>query len=264
MPESKVSDEKIAVFKSEIAKKAADVQAFIIANDEGRQDVLMIGKESQVRIKVIEEYFADDIKRANDLHKSLTGKRKDLIDPYKKVVQTAKDKIGEYDKDVADKKAVEEAKQQQKEVDAHNRRIEVARKKTAELLDGVTDLTHQLSLLTEKLEEGDCTDDEAEVMREQIILLETAIENKKDKVEVITEKVEQKAPVMSAPVSKAKPTDYEVTVTDPVALCKAIGDGHAPEGLVKDFNLVDLKKFKKLGQSYPGVNYKPLYKKARL
>ncbi len=264
MGQKKVTEKQIAIFNKKAPRLVEYVGKLAIVNDDSRQEIIEIGKGFQANIKTVDEYFKDDIKRADELHKSLTGKRMVLRNHYNDAITAIKAKIGVYDKKVADDKLQLELKEQAAEQAKRDRAIKAANEKITGLLKGVQDLAQQRDILTDTLEAGDCTDEAAEVMRSQITVLEEGIASKQDKVELATVKIEQAAPV-SAPVSSApKPTGYDIEITDLKALCEAIGAGNAPEGLISKVNEPDLKRFKKMGQAYPGVKYIPVYDKKRL
>lgn len=259
----KVSDKQITIFNKNAPGLLAVVEKFEIVSDDKRAEIIEIGKGYQANVKTVDEYFKDDIKRAGDLHTSLTGKRKVLRDLYSGAITAIKAKIGLYDKKVLDEKIALDLKKQAEEQAKRDRALKAAEKKIAGLLEGVKDIGQQRDILIVRLETGEVTDEEAILMRAQIVVLEEAIESKQEKADLTVAKVEQAAPI-SAPVSSApKPTGYDAEIINPIALCRDIAEGKAPASLVK-FDIVNIKRDRKRDIVYSGVRYVPLYAKKRL
>ncbi len=62
-----------------------------------RQEYEALCRQEDVAVaikKQVEEYFGPDIKKAHELHKSLTGKRKALVDPLDKFISVCKNVCG--------------------------------------------------------------------------------------------------------------------------------------------------------------------------
>ena len=249
--------EKEVVTVVDVAKK------LVIRNDADKEGVMLMGRDWKARIKFAEDFFRPDIQKAHELHKSLTGKLKSIIDPYKQAIQTVKTSIGTFDNDKAEKARQAALKLQQEETDKHNRAIKAAQKKIGKLLEGTQDAQICMHLLNEKLEAGDCSEEEAEVMRNQIEIYETAIKNNQEKADVVVEKVEEKAPAPTYIPPDVVAKNWTATVSDPKALCRAIAEGKVGVGAVKAWNTTLLQAKKKNGEECPGVTYTPDYGKGK-
>lgn len=261
MEDTKVNEQQITVFRGELVDMQRWAGSFVVKNDEDLADLVQGGKDCQAKIKRIKEYFEDDIDRANKIHKSLTGKRNDLIKPHNDVVLLIKEKKGVYIHEKEEKARQDEIRLQKEATEAHARKIQIAEKKIEGFLSGIQDNMAKINSLTDKLEAGDCTDEEAEVMRSQIDILQMAVENKQDKVDVAVAKSVEKAPEPTATAPPVKPKNWKATVSNPDVLIKAIVAGRVPIGVVKEFDLVLLQTLRKSGMDCSGVTYTPDYSK---
>ena len=83
----------IVKFKSEAGALAEFAENFQIVDDATRKRAAAWSLEARAYIKSVEDYFKEDIKRANALHKSLTKKRADLIAPAEAAKKIMDEKI---------------------------------------------------------------------------------------------------------------------------------------------------------------------------
>lgn len=89
-------DEQIAVIKKDIAVLCEGAD-FLECENREQYALLIRQEDSAVAMKKqVEEYFNPDIKKAHELHKSLTAKRKALLDPIESFIGSIKRVTGGY------------------------------------------------------------------------------------------------------------------------------------------------------------------------
>jgi len=80
----------------------ADHQLEIIRNggeittDEHYRAVEQIAREARVMMKQSDALMAPEIKKAHDLHKSLVARKKEVVEPLKRIIDTAGKLLGTY------------------------------------------------------------------------------------------------------------------------------------------------------------------------
>lgn len=82
--------------QNQVAKLTEGADMLVIST---RQEYEALCRQEDVAVaikKQVEEYFGPDIKKAHELHKSLTGKRKALVDPLDKFIAICKSVGGAY------------------------------------------------------------------------------------------------------------------------------------------------------------------------
>lgn len=180
------------------------------------------------RIKEVEdkigEFFDSDIAKANELHKSLTGKKKAMLDPLIRAkgeiknariaFSTEQDRLRQVEQDKLDKAA----------------RDEEAKKKAA---------------LDKKIEKAEAKGDTASV---------DALQQQKEQVVVLAP---QAAPRVEQVAGIAQSRTWKASVTDFKALVEAVAQGKAPLGLleVNQAALNSLARATKGMETTPGVKY---------
>lgn len=88
--------EKVEVIKREIATLTEGCE-FLSVSTRPEYDCLIKQEDAAVALKKqVEEYFNPDIAKANALHKSLTAKRKALIEPIDRFLAASRRAVGIY------------------------------------------------------------------------------------------------------------------------------------------------------------------------
>jgi hypothetical protein len=100
----------LAVIESSVSEINEKVAVVNIKNDLDYKDSAEFLFEIKKRKSMIDEFFNDDIKKANELHKSLTSKKKSLLDPLKMAENFVKQARIAYE----DQRNVMKAKEQEK------------------------------------------------------------------------------------------------------------------------------------------------------
>jgi hypothetical protein len=89
-------EEQIAVIKNEIQALSEGADMLECSSRQDYENLVRQEDTAVAMKKQVESYFNDDISKAYSLHKSLTAKRKELLDPIETFIKAAKRVMGEY------------------------------------------------------------------------------------------------------------------------------------------------------------------------
>lgn len=204
-------------------KKFNDFKAVVTNNDQYTEAGDALKKIKDVQQK-IEEFFGDDIQKAYDLHRSLTGKKKALMEPLTRAESAIKNARIAFTNEQNRLRQIEQDK-----LDKIARDKEAAEK----------------AKLDKKIEKAEAKGDTASV---------DALQQQKEQVIV---HVPQAASRVNETAGISTSKKWKGEVTDLKALVKAISDGKAPIALVeiKQSELDALAKVSKADQKVDGCRF---------
>jgi Txe/YoeB family toxin of Txe-Axe toxin-antitoxin module len=236
------SNKPVEVRQKERANEQIErANALVVKTEADANAVTPIIKDIKTLIKQIEEHHAPMKSKAHEAWKAIVAAEKALVDPLKEAITILNKKQSDYLLELDKQRCAE-----QERIDRERAAKEKAIREKAAAL--VNDIMKDDVSLAEKIEilEGrfaDDTTDEttATVLRAAIRGLELAQESGVSAEEAIAEEVEVAA-VTDTPATVqeeakldgvVKRLNFDVEVIDMVALCKAIGEGKVPPGVVK-------------------------------
>lgn len=199
--------------------------------------------------------FFDYIKSPlNELKKRVTTAEKLVFGNYDSAKRIVADKMNDFikikeeeQKAEAEKLAAEQQENQRKKIEAMNKRLD-------KIAASQTDVSKQIAELEAILEDEDdsLTAEEAEVIRNKLVVL-SGLERKlgEQAEDVVIKAEEESVPVMpktTIPKVKGmrKKTEYDIKVVNKKALLQAIITGQVPEDVV-DANIPNLRRLAKAG-----------------
>ena len=233
-----------------VEKKCAPIleeaKAITIADEKGLEVAKDKVRSIKDLIKEVKETFDPICSKTNEAHKEATGKRKKHLDPLETAKKTVENIIGDY----ATLLMKQAQKAEEKRIADRNKEIEKITKRMNKHLDGYKEIEDQISELEKKIEKGDLTEVEDEVIHKQLGILQTKRDSKAETVErnqTAIEEVETMPAAVATPAVSLKGvgggrTERIPTVFNKEALVKAAAAGSAPIDIF-DVNPGKLKKY---------------------
>jgi len=208
------------------------------------------------RIKFTKDHHAPMKQAAKAAHQATVDAEKKVLTP----LESAKSiftQAGTYMvKEIDHRAEIERQKEEQRLHRERQRKIEAAHKKIEKLRAGSGTDGEMLANLNAELESPEITEEEAEVIRSQIQVVEAKIAGDQQRAAELTRQAEQAA---EAPVAYTQPaakaaapkgtvgrTETTVEILDIRKLCKGVADGILPDGVVTGVDSV-LKNLAKAG-----------------
>lgn len=245
--------EKEEELKENSTKMDEHINALVVDDEGSFEHAGEITLELSALEKKIEEYWDPEVKKAHELHKSLTTKRSEMLTPVQNNKKILKNKINAYLTEQENKRKAEEARLEEERLAAEKAerdriQAEIEREraqKEAEI---------EAAKESGNVEEAEKIQAEAE---EAIKEMEYQKENVSLPSPVPTVSTPPKRMSFGSSGSASASKDITVTVTNKLELIKAIAEGKAPITLL-DVKEGDLKKFIKLlaHKEFPGLEIK--------
>lgn len=211
--------------KQEITTIDNQVKSVVITNQESFTNAGNITLTIDGMIKQVKEYWKEPKEKAFQAHKAITAKESEMLGPLKEMRNMVQKKISAYLTEIDRKRKEEQAK-----LDEQRRKQEETERK--------------------KLEERAARAEESGKTEKAEALREKAEEVYIPPV-VVQPEVEKTTRIESGTISQK--TVLELTVTDPMAVVKAVAQGQAPITTIK-IEEAKLKAFIKLSalKEFPG------------
>lgn len=252
-------DKAIQTVEKKCAPILEEAKAITITDEKGLEMAKDKVRSINALIKEVGETFDPICSKAHETHKEATGKRKKHLDPLQEAKKTVENIIGKYADHLREQARISE----EKRFADRNKEIEKITKRMNKHLEGYKEIEDQIAELEKKIEKGDLTEAEQEVIPKQLALLESKRDAKADTVErnqaAIEETVITSASFPASAVSLKGAgggrTERIPTVLNKEALIKAIAEGKAPIDLM-DENIGKLKKYVNAfpNSRVPGIN----------
>lgn len=213
-------------------------------------------------IKEVKETFDPVCAATYKAWKASVAARTTHIEPLEAAEKTIKGAIGDY-MDICDEQRREEERKAQEAAQKEQDRIlKAAKKRIAKLIEKGGDIQENIATLKHELEDPEIIPIEEAAITAQLEILEAQAEGNAEKVEqkkaeaVAPVYVPPAAPVTASPKVKGLSSSKKKvgTVTNPMALIKAVASGTIPQGVIK-FDMTAINKLLNAGMTLPGVSY---------
>lgn len=263
MEASKIFLEESAVER--IEKRTPDilsqVGSFVVTNHEHEAAGVALIRVLKDLKKEIDNTFDDAIKKAHESHKAMISAKKKHYDPLEAAEKSVRSKIIAYQDDQERLRWEEQARLEEIARKESLKRIDVASKKVAALLEKCGDIGEQIAALeAERMAEGTTEEDIAAIDSKLDLLklkrenIERGIQQKQDEVEraaytPLVSCIPRPAPKVEGASSTVKKKAH---VVNPMALIKAVATGEVPMGVIT-FDMSALNKLLNAGAIVPGV-----------
>lgn len=234
----------------------------VIASQGDMEETTDRVRDIKALMKKVKATFDPMVETAYISHKTAVAGRNGHLEPLQAAERTIKGKMGAYQDECEKKRQEEEEAARQKALKEQERMLKAAKKRIEKLNAEGGDIREKMTRIEKEMEDPEITDiQEAAFMAELEVL--------KAQEEGNAEKVAEKAAAAvaptytpptapSAPRPKVKGLSSSVkkvgTVTDPVALIKAVAAGTIPEKVIK-FDLTAINKLLNAGIYLSGVTY---------
>jgi hypothetical protein len=249
--------------------KAAN--ALIVKDTAGLEAAAQGKAIIKARLTAIHGIFDEDIKKADQLHKSMVANRNGFTGQLEEANRIIDRKVSahrlEQDR-IAEENAREERRKAEQERQAA---IDAANEKIAKALTNAGTLEQKIQAALTIARDPSLSVTEREMAQRQLNVFNAQLEGLQDTAREQQEQVEEvaAAPVYIAPVVQEKVKGltsrkvYKVTGIDPMVLIKLIAEGKAPITILKDwkqaFDITTIQRMRGLGVSFLGVAYQEEY-----
>lgn len=217
----------------------------------------------KVLVKKVKATFDPMVAAAHASHKEATKGRNAHTEPLEAAEKTIKGKMGAFLNECEKKRRAEEEAARQVALKEQERVLKLAKNRVAKLIEKGGDIQEQIATLKKEKEDPELTAAEEAAFTAQIEILEAQAESNAEKVAEKTAAAVAPtyvAPVVvSAPAPKVKGLSSTVkkigTVTDPVALVKAVAEGKMNIPIyVLTFDMKVINRLLNAGMNLPGVS----------
>jgi len=262
-----ISDER--EIQQEINPLVETATAMIVATVQDKERVVLFVKDINASIKKVKDFFSPMKTAAQAAHKAICGRENEVLGRAEDAKRLALGKVSIYDQEQEKIRLAEEAKLREKALKDHEKALEKAQAKLNSILSKSTDSQETIDLLNMELGRDDLNDIERQKIESQIEIQTAILENNQEKFDEVQARVQE--PVFMEPVIVPKAErvagsvtvkDYEIQITNPLAVFKAIGAGILPLSCGKVIDN-EIKKFVKMhggAKQVPGVAYRAITK----
>jgi len=256
---------EIAIMEKKISPLIAQANALVIrcqADLESAKDT--ISNVIKALKREIDDTFDVLISKAHAAHKEAVAQKKRHYEPLEAAERQIKQKMGTYLDEQDRIRRIEEQRLRELAERERQAAINKADKRIADLMAKSGDLSAQIHALTAELDNPELPDIDRERIGAQVQALQrkynslqTKVEEKQIEVETV---ISTPAPATVIEMPKvtglSSRTELIPTVTNPLALVKAIAEGRFPVGLIKEkgWDYALLKKLVNSGMNIPGVS----------
>ena len=212
----------------------------------------------------IDATFDQHIRAAHKAHKDLVATKKTFTDSLDEAERIIKVKIATYQIE-QERIAKEAAEKARLEFETEQKRlVENAQKRITATLNKADTVQEKIASLEYSLEHDRLDDTTRGMVERQIEVFRIQLQGLDDKAAEAQRKAEAaaEAPAFIPPAAVMEKTSgvsvkktYAVTVTDPMALIKAIASGTGSPGLIKSWDETMIKKLALMGIFLLGVSY---------
>lgn len=275
--EKKEQDEKdkkeLQIIKKDLPAVVITAHGLQIQSAENVEGARALSAVWQQRIDFAENLLRPNIKKANELHKSMLKDLAFLQDPYTEAIKVIEqEKISPYYDEVERKKKKATDLKAAEELKNSHLRIAAAQNTINELMEGITDTTDQINVLTVRLHNEELEEEEAAICRSMIETLQNSKADAKQAAETAVQQTRESAipsaDTIPTKVKTAKGVGEKrykcVGVNNPLLLIRTVAEKTLGVGIIK-FDLVAISKLKNLGNNVPGAIFKEVraFRKAK-
>ncbi|HDZ27761.1 MAG TPA: hypothetical protein ENH65_14775 [Candidatus Aminicenantes bacterium] len=245
----------------EVSQALVEAQGALIVDDITFKEAKTKRGLIKTLIKKVKDHYKDPKAAIQKAKNSITDLEDKDLNPLQKADTIYEGKmvifINEQNRKIQDA-AITQAAKDKKEKDA---RIKKARAKLEKFKGQVTDRKEQKDLHEKLLATGNVPDEEAEIMREEIRLIDIELGNIDKAAEGTMHRAEETTSVAPAVAAYIPPTGTSVkklkipqSVTDPQALLKAVYEKKVSINVIK-WHLPAIKQELNSGRDVPGVYF---------
>ena len=207
----------------------------IVKTVQDKESAVLFVRDINESIKKVVEFFKPMKSAAAAAHKAVCARENEVLAKAQDAKGVILLKVSSFDQEQEKIRLAEEAKLREKALKDHEKALEKAQANLDFILSKSTDSQETIDLLNMELARDDLNDIERQKIESQIEIQAAILENNQEKFDEVQARVQE--PVFMEPVIVPKAEhvagsvtvkDYEIQITNPLAVFKAIGAGILP------------------------------------